>query len=272
MDVALPAIIPPKVPLTVATHMATLMALAILPFLAQGFVHDTLSKLRHLHTKSIEGTPRTLPLLLVIGVCGIFLMKILTVTLLPGAAAALLTFIILVNAIKYLITLSKETKADRKLMEENPWARVQRWEHQLIIFATLPLLLARLIGICGAIADLPADSTAVRLAFTAVSALFLAMLRPDRSLFMGLCKSCKQPVPIAFRDLGCCLNCSLPLRVAFHRWTHRVALPVEAPSPFEKPPKTETPPATLPTKSKGIRRKESKSKESRQGVGRGVTR
>ena len=228
LDALIPLTAVPKIPIELATRLAALCAIATLPFLAQNFVHTLLSKLRMLHLRTIEEASHALPLLVAAGVSGIFLLKILIVFQLPNMVAAIPVMAILIAVgIKYFIQLSKEAKADRKFLEGNPWARVQRWEHQLLIFAILPLIAARLIGVCGSLADLPGHASAPRLTFTMVSALFLAMLRPDRSLFMGLCKSCKQPVPIAFRDLGCCLQCSAPLRVAFHRWAHRLSLPPE---------------------------------------------
>jgi hypothetical protein len=50
------------------------------------------------------------------------------------------------------------------------------------------------------------------------------MLRPNRDLFVGMCKSCKHPVPIVFQDLGSCLHCDANLRIAYHAWANRLSL------------------------------------------------
>lgn len=224
LDPLIPALTTPQLPLELAISLATLCAVGTLPFLAQGVVHRGLSKLRHLHSRSLEVGSKTIPLSLAVGAGTVILVKLIMFAHLPPAVLLALMLLVLAGGRKYISQMSKQSTEDKVLFASNPWAKVQRWEHQVIVFATLPLLFARGISLCGALAALPADEETTRLIFISVSALFLGMLRPDRDFFVGICKRCKHPVPIVFQDLGSCLNCDVNLRVAYHLWANRLSL------------------------------------------------
>lgn len=234
VDPFIPLITPLRIPLDLATTIATWCAIGTVPFLAQERVHRVLSKLRLLHTKSLNVGSKTVPLSLGLGAAVVILIKILMFAHLPPALLAPLALIVIWASRKYVTQATTQTAHDQALFASNPWAKVERWEHQVLIFALLPLFLARAIALCGDLANLNTDEDYIRLVCIALSALFLGMLRPDRSFFIGLCKTCKHPVPIVFQDIGSCLACDARLRVAYHAWTHRI--PIEqllAPPPPE---------------------------------------
>jgi len=183
-----------------------------------------LSKLRILHSQSLEVGSKAIPLSLALGAGAVILVKLFMFAHLPPAALVAVMVCILAGARKYISQMSKQGAEDKALFAANPWAKVQRWEQQVIIFATLPLLFARAISVCGALAALPPEDGTTRLIFIAVSALFLGMLRPDRGFFVGMCKRCKHPVPVVFQDLGSCLHCDINLRIAYHAWANRLSL------------------------------------------------
>ncbi len=236
IDPFVPLLTPLRAPLDLATTIATWCAIGTLPFLAQERVHRALSKLRLLHTKNLTIGSNTVPLSLGLGAAAIVLFKICMFANLPPSILTPLVILVLWASRKYARQVSTQTESDKALFASNPWAKVERWEQQVILFALLPLILARAIALCGALADLSPDEEYVRLLFIGVSALFLGMLRPDRSFFVGLCKTCKHPVPIVFQDIGSCLSCDARLRIAYHAWAHR--LPIEQflapPQPIEE--------------------------------------
>lgn len=225
IDPFVPLVTSLRAPLDLATTIATWCAIGTLPFLAQERVHQALSKLRVLHTKNLAIGSHTVPLSLGFGAAVIVFSKIYMFANLPPSLLAPLVLLVLFASRKYLKQVSTQTESDKALFASNPWAKVERWEQQVIVFALLPLLLARAIGLCGALADVSPHEEYVRLLFIGLSALFLGMLRPDRSFFVGLCRKCKHPVPIVFQDIGSCLSCDARLRIAYHAWVHR--LPIE---------------------------------------------
>jgi len=225
IDPFVPLLTPLRAPLDLATTIATWCAIGTLPFLAQERMHRALSKLRVLHTKNLAIGSHTVPVSLGFGAAVIVFSKIYMFANLPPSLLAPLVILVLFASRKYLKQVSTQTESDKALFASNPWAKVERWEQQVIVFALLPLILARAIGLCGALADLSPDEEYVRLLFIGLSALFLGMLRPDRSFFVGLCRRCKHPVPIVFQDIGSCLSCDARLRIAYHAWVHR--LPIE---------------------------------------------
>lgn len=231
IDPFVPLLTPLRAPLELATTIAIWCAIGTLPFLAQDRVHRVLSKLRLLHTKNLAIGSNTVPFSLGLGAAAIVLFKIFMFANLPPSLLIPLVILVLGASRKYVRQVRTQTESDKALFTSNPWAKVERWEHQVIVFALLPLILARAIGMCGALADLSADEEYIRLLFISVSALFLGMLRPDRSFFVGLCRTCKHPVPIVFQDIGSCLSCDARLRIAYHAWVHR--LPIEQ---FSAPP------------------------------------
>jgi hypothetical protein len=225
VDPFIPLVTTLRVPLDLASTVAMWCAIGTLPFLAQERVHRTLSKLRLLHTKRLDVGSTAVPLSLGLGAGVVILFKIFMFANLPPALLGTIALVILWASRSIITQVGTQSKQDRALFASNPWAKVERWEYQVIVFAILPLIFARAIACCGDVANVSADDEHIRLLFIGISALFLGMLRPDRSFFIGLCRSCKRPVPIVFQDIGSCLSCDVRLRVAYHAWVHR--LPIE---------------------------------------------
>lgn len=231
VDPFIPLVTSLRIPHELATTLATWCAIATFPFLAQERVHRVLSRLRLLHSKSLDVGSKAVPLSLALSAGIVVLFKIFMFVNLPPILLVALAVVVLWASRKFLTQVSAQTAQDRELFASNPWARVERWEHQVIVFAVLPLLSARAIALCGDFADLTAQDDYLRFVCIGISALFLGMLRPDRSLFVGLCKTCKKPVPIVFQDIGSCLSCDVRLRVAYHAWVRRVPIEQVLPRP-----------------------------------------
>lgn len=224
LDPLIPLVASTRIPLDLATIIATWCAIGLLPFLAQERLHRTLSNLRLLHSQRVAVGSQTVPISLAVSAGVVILLKIFMFAQLPAVALVILALVVLWGSRKYLSQVRTQTAQDKELFALNPWAQVERWEHQVLVFAVLPLLLARAIGVCGDLADISPDAGGTRFLFIAISALFLVMLRPDRSLFVGMCKSCKRPVPVVFQDIGSCLSCDERLRMAYHAWANRIPI------------------------------------------------
>lgn len=222
LDPLLRGWITPRLPEEVAITLGTLCAISVLPFVAQRSLHVTLSKLRNLHLRTLERSTSVVPLFVVgFVVLGVFL-KLAILFNLPKAAGALALLIIVPPLLRHIKTIKADSVAERELLSKNPWAKVQRWEQQLIIFVSLPLLLARLIGLCGVFIDPSTTHEWTPAIFTATSGLFLAILKPDKGFFIGMCQRCKHPVPIVFQDVGGCLHCDERLQLSYRAWFHGV--------------------------------------------------
>jgi hypothetical protein len=223
LDPIIPILITPQLPIDVATSIAILCAIAVLPFLGQRTLHKILSSLRHIHSKSLTVGSKALPFSLALSATVVILLKVLMFSHLPRGFLVAILVVMVWGSRKFITQVGKQTEQDKKLFSSNPWAKVQRWEHQVLVFAVLPLVLARIISVCGAFAVLMPEQEEVRIDFIVISALFLGMLKPDRSFFIGTCKKCQRPVPIVFQDIGSCLTCDANLRIAYHAWVYNIA-------------------------------------------------
>ncbi len=231
---------PSKIPGEVAIQLAILNAVIILPFLAQNSLHVTLSKLRNLHLRSIERSTSVMPLLVVALVGLGVAMKAALIFNLPRSLAVVILLFLVPALLKQFREAQTRNREDQELFSKNPWAKVQRWEQQMVLFVTLPLVLARLIGVYGALSIPPeGEGELFRVTFTIISGLFLGMLQPIRSNFVGICRKCKSPVPIVFQDVGSCLQCDGWLRASFHAWRHGQPFQLPSSNPPTSPSTTE---------------------------------
>lgn len=238
LDPLVSLLVSPRVPADLATTLSLLCAIATLPFLAQRAVHKTLSSLRLLHSQSLTIGSKALPISLAVSAGVVLLLKILMFSQLPRGILLIIILALAWGSRKFITQAGKQTEEDQALFRSNPWAKVQRWEHQIFVFTVLPLVFARLISVAGALAAFPEGAEGARIIFFVASALFLGMLQPDRSFFIGSCKRCQRPVPIVFQDMGSCLSCDGNLRFAYHAWVHKLPPPSSEPPLHPKPDTT----------------------------------
>jgi hypothetical protein len=89
---------------------------------------------------------------------------------------------------------------------------IEQWQTQLIIIFALPALTARAVSMVMSMADYSHDRIVWCAAGVLMSALLLAMLKPKKEYFVGVCQRCKHPVPIVFVEFGSCPLCDEKLR------------------------------------------------------------
>lgn len=207
----MPYVVEPRAPQGATLAAAAALGVLLLPCLAQGRLQKMVSRLRVFNQASLEKPSKALSALILFAFSASLLPKLFAAAVFsPTVFISLLCLFAVVLARGFQKTV-KQQRAEKKLLADNPWAQVERWEAQLITFGLLPMLAARAIGLCGVLLDVPPGDLASRLPYFITCLAFLAMLRPDKRLFLGHCKRCRLSVPIVFVDLGSCLRCDQKL-------------------------------------------------------------
>jgi hypothetical protein len=215
LDLLIPYVAAPRMPLSIGFDLASLCALMTLPFIDQQRAHSTLSRLRVAHKKGLSASSKTTPV--VIGAVALLVIVAKSITLAGGAGIipALVIIVMLGATAKHLRAAYREGIRDQESLRSNAWANVRRWEHQVVIVSLVPMLTARAIGLCGALSMFPSEDPVLRAVFSGTSLVLLLILKPYKPFFLGSCARCKQPVPIVISDLGSCLGCDEDLREKF---------------------------------------------------------
>jgi hypothetical protein len=89
---------------------------------------------------------------------------------------------------------------------------IEQWQTQLITIFILPAMAARAISLTITLTDYSQDRMLWCGAGMLMSALLLAMLKPKKEYFVGVCQRCKHPVPVVFVEFGSCPLCDETLR------------------------------------------------------------
>jgi hypothetical protein len=229
LDPLLPYVITPRVPPGVALAVAAALGLFLLPCLAQARMQKTISRLRLFNQESLKNPSKAAYALILFAVSAGLLPKIFV-------AASLNLFVFLAVLLMLGAVLAKnfrkavsDQRLESSLMQENPWIQIERWEMQLVTLNVIPLAAARAIGLCGVLLAADPGDLLPRLPYFVTCIAFLAMLRPDKRLFLGHCKRCRLSVPIVLVDHGSCLRCDKGL---FHSYV-RTMNPGLFPGPEE---------------------------------------
>lgn len=140
--------------------------------------------------------------------------KLLLAIKMPLILAFIFVGIILIATLRGSKKFIAEIKKEREKFRNAPYSQIERWEEQVAALSLMPLILARSIGLFGALqsADLGASFEAVA-PFTLVSVILLSMLKPTPQMFRGFCPKCKQPVPLVVVSLGSCNRCDKTLKI-----------------------------------------------------------
>jgi hypothetical protein len=201
----------------VALTVVIFAAIILVPCIAQESLFKGIAALRALNAKQLERHTRLIPLLIGVGVASVVVLKALSLSNLSGTWGIALIALMLIATVRSVVATVQKTISHTEALKTDLWSRLIQWESQLVALSLAPLLLARGISLVGALSTSALVSTAYFPFLFATSALYLAMLRPTKNLFVGLCKRCKHPVPIVFLDLGGCINCDERLQQALYR-------------------------------------------------------
>lgn len=195
----------PTLPQAIAERAALLCSLLTLPFLKQASVCHRVGALRRGNKAAVDGKSKRSRGMFVALLILAILLKLLLVGRVDNVAAVVLVAFLVFGAIKSAKNAIEKEKASRELFKDSPWSHISQWEAQLVTIVGIPIMLARVVSLC---ATLSVDATPFsNLAAFLVSAILLAMLRPEKRFFLGFCERCKHPVPIVFVDYGSCPLC-----------------------------------------------------------------
>lgn len=198
-----------------ALTVACCLALLLLPCLAQDRFQKMVSRLRTFNRKSSEQPSRLQSFMVLAAIVLTMLPKVVGVANISGIfLGAALVIVALAITVSFRKSIKQQAQ-ERDLIADKPWLQIERWEAQLTILLLLPMLAARAISLCGAFVAGPPDAAIARLPFFLVGAAFLAMLKPDKRLFLGHCRRCKLTVPIVLVDFGSCVRCDQRLLASY---------------------------------------------------------
>lgn len=207
LDPLLTSIVNHPVPEATSARLAALCALLTLPFLRPEIARRYLSALRNANRSDTSRLSKIAKPMVFACLIAPALSKLLFVPRLDNLLAivflGMLAFGAFTNARKSL----KDRAIQNKLLQESPAHRIKQWERHSITVTTISFVAARTISLCGVFCESSRNAPLTALGYTAMSALFLMMLRPQKQFFMGVCKRCKRPVPSAFVDYGSCPLC-----------------------------------------------------------------
>lgn len=201
-----------SVPAELALRIAMLCAAITLPFLNQAGMCRLLARLRLHNKKHLESRSRLISGLVLGGLCLTCGIKLALLPRIDNVVGLLFLLCIALGALK---TFRQARKAEKPSVEESPatpLVHIEQWQTQLIIIFALPALTARAVSMVMSMADYSHDRIVWCAAGMLMSALLLAMLKPKKEYFVGVCQRCKHPVPIVFVEFGSCPLCDEKLR------------------------------------------------------------
>jgi hypothetical protein len=190
-------------------HLISIICLIItLPFLNQLHVSRFLAGIRGLQVKNRDTSPRGVNrIFLGFTVAGLILAKLLLLPSLTNFISLIVTagliFGIVLSARHFIQEANKHSSNLRK----SPWLYIQLWERQMVILYCLPIFAARAVSLVGALSINSEGPPIDGIVYPLTSIILLLALKPSRSSFIGWCKRCKAPTPIAFADYGSCPAC-----------------------------------------------------------------
>jgi len=195
-----------------AQSLAIVCGLVTLPFLNQKKIATLLSSLRTLGKEPKQRNARVIQTVLALIVALLITAKLLVLPSLTTFLGAVCSILVVIGALRGAMHVRQQQRRQTKELEDSPWLRVTLWEQQVVVIWCIALVAARLVSL---FASLSLDGTGVTtLSVTCFAASFLLLLclKPNRTAFVGVCKKCKTPIPIAFVDYGSCPSCDKSLQ------------------------------------------------------------
>jgi hypothetical protein len=198
-----------------AQSLAIVCALITLPFLNQKRIASFLSDLRSLAKEPNKKNARTIQVALVLIVLLLIAAKLLVLPSIRTVVGALCATIVVVGALKGAQHVRQHQRQQTRELEDSPWLRVTLWEQQVVVIWCIALVAARLISLFASLSLNGTGVSELSISGFAASFLLLLCLKPNRAAFVGVCKKCKTPIPIAFVDYGSCPSCDKALQQLF---------------------------------------------------------
>jgi len=197
----------PVIESSLAERGALLCALVTIPFLNQAGVCSRIASLRKGNKAAVHGKTKRARGLFLTALVAVLLLKPLLVGRVDNVVALIFLLFILFGAIKSVKAALEKEKATRELFKDSPLYHISQWQAQLVTVVGIPFMLARAVSLFTTWGSPPYESYSAAIVGFVVSCALLAMLKPERRLFIGSCSRCRHPAPIVFVDYGSCPLC-----------------------------------------------------------------
>lgn len=197
----------PVVEAGVAERGALLCALVTIPFLNQAGICSRIAALRKGNKEAVHGKTRRARGLFLAALVAVVLLKPLLVGRVDNVVALIFLLFVLFGAIKSVKAALEKERATRELFKDSPLYHISQWQAQLVTVVGIPFMLARAVSLFTTWSSPSYESSPAAIVGFMVSCALLAMLKPERRLFIGSCSQCRHPVPIVFVDYGSCPRC-----------------------------------------------------------------
>ncbi len=195
-----------------AQILAITCAVITLPFFNQNRVTAVVSHLRALGKNPEQKNARAMQLILLVAATLAVTAKLLVLPSLSSLLGALCAAIVLFGVFRGAQSIKQQRREQAKVLNESPWLQVTLWERQLVFIWGIALLAARFVSLFGSLSLQGTGITLVSTTCFTASLLLLLCLKPNRTAFVGVCKKCRTPIPIAFVDYGSCPSCDQDLQ------------------------------------------------------------
>jgi hypothetical protein len=195
-------------PVEPAQIAACIAAICTLPFLNQAGLAKALTTTRRLQSDS-KRSPRlnqraAIALIIIVTA----LAKLSLLPKLNSFVAIVVATIVVLGIVSSMRHMIRQHRERALILDRSPLLQIVLWERQMVLLFTIPMLLARIISLCGALSLGNASSPAFAAGGFVTSTILLAALKPNRSAFIGWCPQCRSPAPSAFVEYGSCPQCN----------------------------------------------------------------
>ena len=189
------------------TELSALCALAVLPFLNQIRVSQSLARLRDLQQAKKHLLTGATKLIIITFCFALVMLKLQRIDYFTSIKGVLFSiFIVCWGGLLIYSKLQNHRLTPHNSDEEN-WLQILAWERQSVFLNIVPLLLARGVSFIPSLSSSVSDISLGTYIQTISSALLMLMLRPKREYYIGHCSTCLRIVPIAFVQYGKCPSC-----------------------------------------------------------------
>jgi len=196
-----------KIPVDRAQLLAALATVITLPFLNQKRVASKLANLRRWQSESRGQRSRRPGILLGVLLACLIAAKLAMLPTLSSLLSLVVAGILILGIISSVKHVVGESKKRNDVLVKSPQLYVTAWEQQLVTLCSIPMLAARVVSLCGALSLGNMNYPVLGSTYLLTSVVLLLALKPEISSFVGWCRNCKSPTPIAFVEYGSCPRC-----------------------------------------------------------------
>lgn len=191
----------------ITTELSTLCALAVLPFLNQFRIAQSLARLRDLQQAKKHLLTGATKLIIIVFCFVLVMLKLQRIDYFASIKGVIFSLFIVCWGALLIYSKIKNHRLAHHDSDDDSWLQILAWERQSVFLNIVPLFLARGVSFIPSLSSSVTDISWGTYIQTISSALLLLMLRPKREHYLGHCSTCLSVVPIAFVQYGKCPFC-----------------------------------------------------------------